>query len=1113
MSETPKPPQLAPMQQAILDIRSLRTRLEASELRQRAPVAIVGMACRFPGGADTLRSYWRLLSEGIDAVGEIPADRWDPSAWYDPNPDAPGKMSTRWGGFLRDVDRFDAEFFGISDREAVSIDPQHRLLLEVAFEALEDAGLPAQSLFGTSAGVFVGISSFDYGQLRGQTGDRSEMDAYHATGVAHSAASGRLAYYLGLQGPSLSIDTACSSSLVAVHLACQSLRAGECRAALAGGVNLILSPEIHIALSKARMMAPDGRCKAFDDRADGFVRSEGCGIVVLKLLNDALADGDRIHAVIRGSACNQDGRSSGLTAPNGPSQTAVLRAAWRAAGVQPGQLGYVETHGTGTALGDPIEAGALAAALEGAPGALPLGSVKTNLGHMEAAAGIGGLIKTALALENEELPPNLHFQTPSRNVVWDRLKVVREKTAWPRGSKPRLAGVSSFGFSGTNVHIVLEEAPPPAPAETRPERSCHLLTLSALGEPALREVAARYAAALRTGCSLADFAYTANAGRSHFPHRAAVVAASAEEAAAMLDALDEAPLGRADPLNPPEVVFTSGAPPPSERKTLEALARLYVQGARVDWKAVDRGWQRRLIDIPGYPWKRRRYWFPVIPRPTEDERWQAVLAAGDRQAAQAPLDLLLHTYPDKYRLLDRLATSYIVRAFQALGAVKNGLSASDLVDFHGVLPLYRNLMERWLRKLAGVQLPDSAVESLESEAIPLFADAPMLLDYVKGCGRLLAPILTGRTSPLDTLFPGGSLDLAEAIYHRAALSRYFNAIAGALAGAFAQGRDGPLRILEVGAGTGGTTASILPMLPADRTAYTFTDVSEFFSDHAARRFKDFGFLKFGLLDLERAPESQGYGAGQYDMVVAANVLHATKYLGQTLDFVRGLLRGGGVLLLYEVTDPPSYFDVSIALIEGWQKSADPNHDTGPLLSAGEWKKRLLQHGFQETASWPPAGSPAEALGSRVFAARATGCARVSPAPTPPVIPAREPAADRAEDILASLAEAPESEHAEMLTAFVRREVARVLRRAGQTEIPRDQPLMDLGLDSLMAVELRNNLGRSLQLAKGLPATLMFDYPTIADIAAFLLAQRAPLLDGLSDADVERLLKNKLEGMT
>ncbi|HEV2132162.1 MAG TPA: polyketide synthase, partial [Longimicrobiaceae bacterium] len=351
--------QLDPKRLALLAAQ-LQSRVDAMEKARTEPVAIVGMACRFPGGADTPEAFWRLLQCGVDAIREVPAERWDVDALYDPDPDAPGKMSTRWAGLLERVDLFDAPFFGIAPREAASMDPQQRLLLELSWEALERAGLSAEKLVGSLTGVFVGISGSDYSQIHLRAGLES-VDAYTASGSAHSVAAGRLSFVLGLQGPCFPIDTACSSSLVAVHQAMQSLRAGECRMALAGGVNLILSPETTIALSKSRMMAPDGRCKAFDARADGFVRGEGGAILVLKRLSDAEADGDSIVALIRGSAINQDGRSNGLTAPNGPAQEAVIRAALASGGVEPEQIGYVEAHGTGTSLGDPIEVQALAA--------------------------------------------------------------------------------------------------------------------------------------------------------------------------------------------------------------------------------------------------------------------------------------------------------------------------------------------------------------------------------------------------------------------------------------------------------------------------------------------------------------------------------------------------------------------------------------------------------------------------------------------------------------------------------------------------------------------------------------------------------------------------------
>ena len=384
--------------------------------------------------------------------------------------------------------------------------------------------------------MFVGICNTDYHQLLLARGAEA-IDAYLASGSAHSVASGRLSYVLGFQGPALSIDTACSASLVAIHAACQSLRSGESTLALAGGVNIICAPETSIALSKGHMLAPDGRCKTFDAAADGFARAEGCGMVVLKRLSDARRDGDRILALVRGSAVNQDGRSSGLTVPNGPAQEAVIRDALAAAGASAADIGYVEAHGTGTSLGDPIEVRALGRVLgEGRDAADPLmiGSVKTNIGHLESAAGVAGFIKVVLALQNEEIPSHLHFKTPSPHIEWASLPVAvaTERRAWPRGARPRRAGVSSFGFSGTNAHVILEEAPAVVESAARRDRPLHCLTLSARGERPLRELAQRYADALApgTGIRLADAAHTAGVGRSHFGERLAVIAANEAEA-------------------------------------------------------------------------------------------------------------------------------------------------------------------------------------------------------------------------------------------------------------------------------------------------------------------------------------------------------------------------------------------------------------------------------------------------------------------------------------------------------------------------------------------------------------------------------------------------------
>jgi acyl transferase domain-containing protein len=375
------------------------------------------------------------------------------------------------------------------------MDPQHRLLLEVSWEALEQAALSADRLRGSRTGVFMGISSFDYAQLMAKR-DEATIDAYLGTGVAHSASVGRVSYLLGLEGPNLAIDTACSSSLVAVHQARRSLLAGESDVALAGGVNSILTPTAIISFSRARMLAADGHCKTFDAAADGFSRAEGCGVVVLKRLSDAKRDGDRIMAVIRGSAVNQDGASSGLTVPNGPAQTRVIRDALAQAGIAPGDVDYLEAHGTGTSLGDPIEVQAAAAALgEGRDPRHPLliGSVKTNIGHLEAAAGIAGLIKVVLSLQHEQIPPHLHFRKPNPHIPWADLpvRVTQKATAWPKPQ--RIAGVSAFGFSGTNAHVVLQSAPDQedAPENETATPKQHVLPLSAKNEAALKALAAR----------------------------------------------------------------------------------------------------------------------------------------------------------------------------------------------------------------------------------------------------------------------------------------------------------------------------------------------------------------------------------------------------------------------------------------------------------------------------------------------------------------------------------------------------------------------------------------------------------------------------------------------
>ncbi|MCC5632195.1 type I polyketide synthase [Nostoc sphaeroides CHAB 2801] len=520
------------------------------------PIAIIGIGCRFPGAKDPL-AFWELLRNGVDAITDIPTNRWDLSELYDPDPEIIGKMNSRCGGFLQQVDHFDPHFFGISPREAMSMDPQQRLLLEVAWEALEDAGQVREQLLGTRTGVFVGISSAnDYSLIQGEDYS-SRPNSYDLTGNALSIAAGRLSYLFNFRGPSMAVDTACSSSLVAVHLACQSLWNKESTLALAGGVNIIVSPTGNIGLTKLKALSPDGRCKTFDAQANGYVRSEGSGFVVLKPLSQALADNDQIYALIRGSAINHDGRSKGLTVPFGPAQEALIRQALDNAGVAPDQISYVELHGTGTPLGDPIEAIALGTVL--ATDRLPgnycaVGSVKSNIGHLEAASGIAGLIKVALSLKHQQIPQNLHFHQPNPYIPFDTLpiRVQQSLTPWPQGSNPAFAGISSFGFSGTNAHVVLEQPPQSSllrddllsqaggekqgysqSADISQQQQTYLLPLSAHSLEAAKSLVQTYHNFLETQepntVSLQNICYTASVRRTHHEHRLAFLADSPAE--------------------------------------------------------------------------------------------------------------------------------------------------------------------------------------------------------------------------------------------------------------------------------------------------------------------------------------------------------------------------------------------------------------------------------------------------------------------------------------------------------------------------------------------------------------------------------------------------------
>jgi acyl transferase domain-containing protein/acyl carrier protein len=533
-----------------LDAPTALPRADEAPDPRTEPIAIIGIGCRFPGGAHDPVQFWRLLNDGVDAITDVPDDRWHVQAFYHPDPGRPGKTSTRWGGFISGVDQFDASFFGMSPREATRADPQQRILMEVAYEAIEDAGMAPERLAGSNTGIFIGIATLDYGGIQTSAAERRSINPYTNLGLALCIAANRLSYLFDVHGPSLSVDTACSSSLVATHLACQSIWSGECDMALTGGVNLILRPEGTIGFSRASMLAPDGRCKSFDARANGYVRSEGAGVIVLKPVSRALADGDPIYAVVRGTAVNQDGRTTGISMPNRLAQETMLREAYQQAGVAPELVQYVEAHGTGTPVGDPIELNAIGNVMgsrRSAQDRCIVGSVKTNIGHLEAASGVAGMIKAALSLKHGQIPPNLHFETPNPDISFDALKLRVPQTVepWPNtGGAPRLAGVNSFGFGGTNAHAILESAPERGEKRLdhrEPDGRATLVPLSARSPEALEARAQSYLDLLTSPASngevsLDGMAYTASLRRGQHDHRLTVVARSTKELTEHLEA-------------------------------------------------------------------------------------------------------------------------------------------------------------------------------------------------------------------------------------------------------------------------------------------------------------------------------------------------------------------------------------------------------------------------------------------------------------------------------------------------------------------------------------------------------------------------------------------------
>jgi acyl transferase domain-containing protein len=746
---------MTPLQRAVFALKETQARLDALERLRSQPIAIVGMACRFPGGAVDPASYWQLLCTEVDAIRETPADRWNPDTCF--GRETPGQADLRWGGFLDRIDEFDNHFFGISDREAELMDPQQRMLLELAWEALEDAGMPPSSLRGSRTGVFVGIGNSDYGILLSR--DTSQSDAYVSTGSSLSIAANRISFAFDLTGPSVAMDTACSSSLVALHQACLSIRHGESEMALVAGANLMLSPVPTANLAQAGFLASDGHVRAFDKAATGYVRGEGAGVIVVKPLAAAVENRDPIYAVIRGSAVNQNGSSNGLTAPSRQAQEKALRQAYSQAKVSPGQVQYVEAQGTGTELGDAIEAMALGSVLreDRPPGAdCALGSVKTNIGHLETASGMASVIKVALALQHNQIPATLHFNTPNPNIPFDDLPLTVQKKlgTWPDESRSRLAGVSAFGFGGSNAHVVLEEAPSAegqitddAPAGDCPQ----LLPLSARTEKALEDLARRYRAFFRgSPPKWPDVCYTAACRRDHHDCRLVLLASSHSESIDQLDAFlaskqrsgvvqGRKPFGR-----DPKIAFVFSGDPEQWKTCRLRLAKLAGKLPEA-FSEVDGELQRvlgwplsKVLDGDDY-WDKNAYVLPAVValQLVLTSWWRSVGVApdvvfghgvGELSAACAAGILTMEEALRVARACGSGDTSHPLDAFPARSASIPFISATD-----GRAHTARELsIDRWRKRVEDTADLSAAIEALHERRadVCLEIGPPLLVEQV-----------------------------------------------------------------------------------------------------------------------------------------------------------------------------------------------------------------------------------------------------------------------------------------------------------------------------------------------------------------------------------------------
>ncbi|MGD9212712.1 MAG: beta-ketoacyl synthase N-terminal-like domain-containing protein, partial [Desulfobacteraceae bacterium] len=1077
-------------------------------------IAIIGLSGKYPMAED-VEIYWNNLKSGKDSIREIPVERWSIDAYE-------GQSYCKWGGFVDDVDKFDPLFFNISPKEAEVIDPQERLFLETAYLTLEDAGYTGfyprtkkKKVKPNRVGVFVGVTTAGYSLL----------------GSAYSlpwSIPNRVSYTFNFQGPSMPVDTACSSSLTAIHLACESIIRNECELALAGGVNLYLHPQKYVSMCTIGMPSPDGVCRSFGEGANGLVPGEGVGAILLKPLDQALAENDKIYAVIKGSSINSGGKTSGYTVPNPNAQSALILDSLQKAQIDPRTISYLEAHGTGTSLGDPVEIRGLNMAFRQHTRDrqfCALGSVKSNIGHAESAAGIAGITKILLQLKHKWLVPTLHAEKPNPAIdfesspfylqikggEWNPLTLEIDGNT---KQVPRRAAISSFGAGGANAHLIIEEFDQMDSQARKDDSQAHIIVLSARNKEQLQIYTQKMEAFLERSSPenparfIEEIAFTLQVGREAMEERLAAIVSDLSELKetlsnyrmkqfdstnlfhGSLQNTNENPLNLIDG-EAGEAYFYSII----EKRDLAKLAKFWVSGAEIDWRLMYGQRFPRMIFIPGYPFKKKRYWI------SELSLFDSVL----KHEFPAPD---FHSQTEGYAELERLCSLMLLQQFQNLGVFRKASESykkGDLKKKLKLIPAFDRLLDALLlilRNNGWIDLQDQNLTSskaleengLKKELLQIhkkkqdlmarFSELKPAMKLLDTCFERYQEILQGRVAVTDVLFPNSSMELVEDVYRGSNFTRYFNKMVAQSVEMYCKAvsrKQEKISILEIGAGTGGTSKSVCPAIVpfAENLRYVYSDISSAFLLHGEKTLAGkYRFLEFSILDIEKAPNLDTMPVQGFDLIIAANVLHATKRIQNTIRNVRSLLKPGGWLVLSEVTAVQNWATLTFGLLDGWWLFDDDQAriQGSPLLTTKMWQHALKTAGFSKAAGLYHPGSEEKIFQNVIIAENSYATGMACQKPKKKAIKSKSVPEIKSFDGIRNNRE-------------IRSKIGEILSETlalDENELNEEKSFSEYGIDSIIGGELIKKINDYFDIS--LKSTILYDYSSLSTLSAFISDQ-------------------------